>query len=120
MASESEAIRRMREICLSLPDAREGSHFRVSAFRAGGKMFATCGVQDGMCRIVVQLEPAHAKELLSSDPRFRRYPLAPHCVQIAARDVKEWGEVRELVRESYRLNVPGKRAGRPKARKERA
>ena len=116
MATPQAALKKMREICLSLPDSREGEHFGQSAFRAGGRMFASCGFKDGTCRIVVQLEAARVKRLLSSDPRFRRYPLAPNCVELAAEDVRSWSEVRDLVRESYRLNVPAKARPRRPAR----
>jgi predicted DNA-binding protein (MmcQ/YjbR family) len=109
MADGKAALTKMREICLSLPRASEGSHFGQRAFKVGKQMFATCGDKRGTWEVVVQLAPAHAKAIVRSDPRFKPYPRASHCVIFEAADVKDWGEVRPLVQESYRLNVAPKK-----------
>jgi len=109
------ALERMRKICLALEDTDEASHFGEAAFRVGGKMFASCGVKKGICRIVVQLEPAHATALVESRAGFERYPLAKDCVAIDAARVEDWDEVRVLVLESHGLVVASKRATKKRA-----
>lgn len=103
MATPQAALRAMRSICRTLEDVSEADHFGEVCFRVGKRMFATCGEKDGVCRVVVQLEPAHARRLLATDRRFQPYPRQEHCVWIRAGDVANWDEVRPLVLESYRL-----------------
>jgi predicted DNA-binding protein (MmcQ/YjbR family) len=112
MPKEAEPLARMREICLSLPNTSEGSHFGQRAFKVGKQMFATCGDKRGEWEIVVQLTPAHARAIVRKDPRFKPYTRAPHCVLFEATGVIDWAEVRDLVGESYRLNAPARK--RPK------
>lgn len=113
MASAEEALRKVREICLSLPDTREGDHFGEAAFYVKGRLFATCGEKHGVCEIIVGLEPAHAAALLKSDPRFRPYPRDKRAIVLDAAKVRSWSEVRALVVESYGLRKP--RKARPRA-----
>ena len=116
MATTPTALRKMRELCLSLPNTVETEHFGEAYFRVGKRGFASCGEKDGVCRLVFQLEPAHARRLLASDSRFAPYARQKNCVWIDAGYVKDWDEVRSLVLESYRLNEPSSRPPR-KARK---
>lgn len=109
MTDAETALQKMRDICLSLPDTDEKLSRGEPHFRVGGKIFASCGEKDGICRIVVQLEPEHASALVASDPRFEPYPRQKHCVSMNAAGVEDWDEVRALVLESYQLNAPGKR-----------
>jgi predicted DNA-binding protein (MmcQ/YjbR family) len=96
----------MREICLWLPGTVEADHFGEACFRVGKRIFASCGEKGGVCRLVFQLEPAHAQRLTAADGRFRAYARQAHCVWMDAADVEDWAEVRALVLESYRLNAP--------------
>jgi predicted DNA-binding protein (MmcQ/YjbR family) len=115
-------LRMMREVCLSLPETVEGEHFGEACFRVGKRIFATCGEKHGVCRIVFQLKPVHARRLVASDPRFQPYARQKDGVWIDAADVEEWDEVRALVLESYQLNKvdarPSKK-GQPPARRKR-
>ena len=106
MASAKEALRKVREICLSLPDTTEREHFGDAAFYVKGKMFATCGVKSGACQIVFGLQPDHAAALIASDARFRSYPRDKRAVVLDAANVKSWGEVKALLAESYELRKP--------------
>jgi hypothetical protein len=106
MATTQTTLRVMREICLSLPDTVEADHFGEACFRVGKRIFASCGEKAGVCRLVFQLEPAHAQRLIASDSRFQPYARQAHCVWTDAADVEDWAEVRALVLESYRVNAP--------------
>jgi len=117
-AKDKAALLKMRKICLSLPNTREGTHFGESVFRVGTRIFASCGEKTGRCRLVFQLEPAHARKLVESDNRFEPYSRQAHCVSMDAGDVKTWTEVRALVLESYGRNARNKPTTRPKVKKK--
>lgn len=113
MATPEQALTKMREICLALPDTSEGRHFQEIAFKVNGKLFATCGDGDGVWRIIFGLEPDHAAALTASDARFQRYPGDRRGVMLEPKNVKSWDEVRQLVTESYQL-VSSKKSGAKK------
>jgi predicted DNA-binding protein (MmcQ/YjbR family) len=117
MANATQALKKVRELCLSLPDTREGAHFDKRMFYVQGKGFATCGEKNGVCEIVVQLEPEHASTLVERDARFKRYPMAKHCVSLDVATAKSWDEVKGLLLESYELAKPKK--ARPARKKPR-
>src|SRR4030095_12553762 len=106
MATFEKALDKMREICLSLPDTREGDHFGETAFYVRGKLFATCGAKHGVCEITFGLEPDHAAALLENDPRFKPYSRDKRGVVLDAANVKRWSEVQELILESYEIVQP--------------
>ena len=108
MATAETALRRMRAICLSLPETVEAEHFGEACFRVGKRIFASCGEKDGVCRLVFQLEPEHASRLVATDARFQPYARQQHCVWMEAAGVEAWDELRSLVLESERLNAPGR------------
>ncbi|MFO0982413.1 MAG: MmcQ/YjbR family DNA-binding protein [Planctomycetota bacterium] len=114
MATAEEALEKMREICLSLPDTREGSHFGEVAFYVGGKLFATCGQKHGVCQIIFGLEPDHAAALVESDPRYQPYPRDKRAVVLDAADVN-WRELKPLILESYELRKPPQKKRADKA-----
>lgn len=104
MATAKIALRKMREICLALPNAREGHHFGKTAFYAKSKLFATCeDKEDGPCEITFGLEPERAAALVESDPRFKPYPRDKRGVVLDAAQVKDWSEVKALILQSYEL-----------------
>jgi predicted DNA-binding protein (MmcQ/YjbR family) len=106
MATIKQALRVMRSVCLSLPGAAEKAHYGETCFAGYGKMFASCGEKSGVGRIVVQLEKEHARRLVASNPRFAPYLRQKNCVWIHVADIDDWDQIRSLVLESYRLNVP--------------
>jgi hypothetical protein len=108
MATAEEALKKMREICLSLPDTREGDHFGEPAFYVGSKLFATYGDKHGVCEITFGLEPDHAAALVLNDPRFTPYSRDKRGVVIEAGKVKSWSEIKALLLESYELQKPKK------------
>jgi predicted DNA-binding protein (MmcQ/YjbR family) len=120
MATIKQALRLMRTFCLSLPDATEKSHYGEACFAAHGKMFARCGEKSGVGRIVVQLEPDHARRLVAANPRFAPYVRQRNCVWINVADIDDWEQIKKLVLESYRLNGPTPLAtGKPRPEKKK-
>ena len=114
MATAEQALEKMREICLSLPDTREGDHFGETAFYVSNKLFATCGEKHGICEITFGLEPDHAAALVESDPRFKPYARDKRGVVLDAAKVKTWSEIKALILESYGLRkMQKKRAKKP-------
>jgi len=103
MATIKQALRVMRRFCLALPGVVEEAHYGEACFAAGTKMFASCGEKNGVGRIVVQLEPDHARRLVAANPRFAHYVRQKYCVWIQVADVDDWDQIKQLVMESYRL-----------------
>jgi hypothetical protein len=118
MPTATEALEKMREICLALPDTREGPHFGDVMFYVGKKPFASCGTKQGACEIIFQLEPAHAEGLLATDARFTRYPRDKRGIVLKADDVKSWSEVKALITESYDIVTKAKPAPKNAATKK--
>jgi predicted DNA-binding protein (MmcQ/YjbR family) len=106
MATAQDALQKMREICLSLPDTREGVHFGEAAFYVKGKLFATCGEKNGICQITFGLTPDHVAALVQSDTRFKPYPRDRRGVVLDVAEVTDWNEVEALIRQSYELQKP--------------
>ena len=120
MATAKAALEKMREICLSFPDTREGIHFGQTAFYARGKLFAICGGKHGVCQIAFGLELDHAAALAENDPRFKLHPRDKRGVVIDAADVKSWREIRALLLDSYELLKPQKKPAKRAAPAKRA
>jgi predicted DNA-binding protein (MmcQ/YjbR family) len=113
MATSKETLTKMREICLSLPDTREGNHFSDTAFFVKKKLFATVGEKHGVWEITFGLEPDHAAALVAADPRFKPYARDKRGVVLEAAKVKSWTEMKALIVESYGLVSPRKAQTKP-------
>jgi predicted DNA-binding protein (MmcQ/YjbR family) len=109
MAKVSDALDRMREICLSLPDTKETPTWGSPHFRVGEKIFAGYGEHQGKASIGFKLEMAHAADIVGR-PGFTRAPYVGHkgWVSLDLDGIDDWSEVRRLVHESYRLIAPKK------------
>jgi predicted DNA-binding protein (MmcQ/YjbR family) len=112
MAHADLVLRRLRTICLKLPDAAEKTSFGHPTFVAGKKTFAVLEEYKGSLCIVFKSELAH-RDLFLKDPRFF---VAPYVGKYGWLSLKvdagvNWTEVRHLVRESHRL-VSADRAAR--------
>ena len=114
--SPVSVLTELRAICSSLPSPAEGAHFGGIAFKSGGRMFATYRVVDDDCHVVFGLEPDHADALLATDERFTRYPRAAHTVVVQGSRITDFGELRALVVESYRLATAGAKRSTTKPR----
>lgn len=103
----STPLTEMRRICLALPETTETPTWGEPHFRVRGKIFAGCGNHGGVVTIGFKLEREHADQAIR-DPRFARAPyVGQHgWISMDAKGVRDWGEVRALVLESYRLIAP--------------
>lgn len=102
--SAGKVLERLRRVALALPEAWETVSFGHPTFRAGKKTFAVFENyrgEDTICLKATREDQA----LLVLDPRFF---VAPYVGQYGWTSMRvgsglHWGEVTELVRESYRL-----------------
>ena len=103
------ALKKMRAICLALPDTKETPTWGQPHFRVGEKIFSGLGEEKGILTVGVKLEMDHADAMVRR-PGFSRAPYVGHkgWVSIDVGKVKDWGEVEALVHESYRLIAPKK------------
>ena len=103
------ALKKMRAICLALPDTKETPTWGQPHFRVGEKIFAGLGEEKGVLTVGFKLEMDHADAMVRR-PGFSRAPYVGHkgWVSLNVETVKDWGEVEALVRESYRLIAPKK------------
>jgi predicted DNA-binding protein (MmcQ/YjbR family) len=100
-------LAQMRRICLALPDATETLTWGQPHFRVKGKIFAGFGDHCGKKTIGFKLEREHA-DVVIQNPRFERAPYvgAHGWVSMEVSEVRDWGEVRAFLVESYRLIAP--------------
>ena len=115
-------IKRLREICLALPEATEKEAWGECTFRVGGKMFAmTDNHHHGNehCSVWVKASLMVQEILVGADPkRFFKPPYVGHKGWIGVRlDVKkvDWVELADLVKDAYLLTAPKRLAKLPGA-----
>jgi predicted DNA-binding protein (MmcQ/YjbR family) len=101
---EAELLRRLREICLSLPEAQETVKWGHPTFEAVKKIFAVLDCYHGQPCIAFRAAADEQKKLLR-DKRFfaAPYASAQGWVCLRAEGELNWTEVRDLVLASYRL-----------------
>jgi predicted DNA-binding protein (MmcQ/YjbR family) len=110
-----DALARLREICLALPEAVEkpfGGH-SSPAFRIRDKMFAMAGEDGG--ELWLKAGPGVQEALVTSEPE--RFFVPPYVgpkgwvgVRLGAR--RDWAELAELIEDSYRLIAPKRLSAR--------
>lgn len=118
MATIAAGLKLMRSICLSLPDTSEGTHYGKASFKVRRKIFATYGEERIGHGMIVGLEPEHARLIVAGDPRFAPFREYPNCVFMAAAQMNDPAEVRELVVESYGI-VAGSTKSKTKPTKKK-
>jgi predicted DNA-binding protein (MmcQ/YjbR family) len=103
MKGEDKTLQQVRSLCLALPEACEVEAWGHPTFRAGKKMFAACGQDDGVWTIGLMVGHDRQEELLQ-DARFFPTPYAAHRGWVSLRlgGETDWDELAGLVREAYR------------------
>ena len=102
-------IRRLRALCLALPEAEEkpfGGHTAPS-FRVRDKLFLM--MYEDLSEMMMKGRPGVQEALVGSDPeRFFVPPYTGHRGWIGVQLTvdQDWDEIAELVEESYRMTAP--------------
>jgi predicted DNA-binding protein (MmcQ/YjbR family) len=106
----AKVVKRVTDLSVALPDAvATQSHWGDPSFQVNGKTFATVErYRDRLC-LVVKV-PKNDLDAVLADERFF---LAPYVgrygwVCFVIEGTVDWGEVDELLRESYRLIAPAR------------
>jgi predicted DNA-binding protein (MmcQ/YjbR family) len=123
MISEVDVLKKLRRICLALPDAEETRSFGHPTFRMrGGKIFAALETWKGELGICVNVGKL-VQGVFLDDPRFFRTPYAGKWGWVTLRVHAarlNWSEIRALVKGSYQLSATKKpKRGSEKRREKR-
>jgi hypothetical protein len=100
-----QAVARLREICLSFPEASEAQQFGHPVWKAGKKVFAQAYCYRGEGKLQLSFwVGVDQQALLVRDPHFSVPPYTGHNGWIAVDVTKEanWQEIRSLATFSYR------------------
>lgn len=105
------ALERLREICLGFPEAVEAGGVGTPSFKVRGKIFAMRHSLHKVDRWSMWCKalPGAQAAIVASDPlRFFVPPYVGGKGWIGAYlDVsQDWGELRDLIEESYRMTAP--------------
>jgi predicted DNA-binding protein (MmcQ/YjbR family) len=98
-----KTLKKVRSLCLTLPETSEVEAWGHPTFRAGKKMFAAFGEGDEGLTLGLRVGLDRQDELLG-DPRFFPTPYAAHLGWVSLRlgPRTSWTEVEGLLREAYR------------------
>ena len=117
MLSEDAILKRLRTICLALPETTETITFGHPNFRVANKMFAVLEEYKGELGICVNVGKL-MQGIFLDDPRFFRTPYIGRHGWVTLRVYAaklNWNEIRELVKGSYDLVAPAKKPGKRKS-----
>ena len=96
-------LKRLRALCLALPETSETTSHGHPNFMAGRKTFVTFERVGGRASIAFRLEPADVEQLLRREQFF----VTPYgrglWASLRADGGVDWNEVGELVERSYRV-----------------
>src|SRR6185437_5007279 len=96
-----KALNTVRKLCLILPEAREVEAWGHPTFRAGKKMFAAFGEEEGRMSLGLKVG-FERQDALLEDSRFFPTPYAARqgWVSLFIDDRIDWVEVEGLLREA--------------------
>jgi Uncharacterized protein conserved in bacteria len=114
----SGPLPRLRRICLALPEAHEAEAWGEPTFRVRNKLFAMYAAPDnhhGGGRPAVWCKAAAGNQSLMVRGEPARYFVPPYVgpsgwVGVWLDRNPDWSEVKDLMRDSYRLVAPKKLA----------
>lgn len=98
-----------REICLALPEAYEEETWGEATFRVRKKIFATASDHDGQETVCMKSLRDDQEAMLAQGSPFLwpRYVGSKGWIGVElSNEHLDWIEVKELVRESFRLVAP--------------
>ncbi len=114
----SNPLPRLRKLCLALPEAHEVEAWGEPTFRVRNKLFAMYAAPNnhhGAGRPAVWCKAAPGNQALMVNAEPERYFVPPYVgpsgwVGVWLDRSPDWSEVKELMRDSYRLVAPKKLA----------
>jgi predicted DNA-binding protein (MmcQ/YjbR family) len=104
-----DALQRLREICLALPEAVERETWGEATFRVREKIFAMAGDGNGRLSMSCKAPPGAQDVLVGADPeRFFVPPYVGRSGWVGVRldGPVDWDELAGLVADSYRMTAP--------------
>lgn len=107
---KAKLVEQVRRFCLTLPEAAEQESFGEPWFRAGKKPFAMLSQPGEQPKVCLKV-PKKLQGVFLEDERFTKAPyIGQHGWVLLPLDEARvsWRELRELILQSYRLNVPKK------------
>jgi predicted DNA-binding protein (MmcQ/YjbR family) len=102
-ASNEETLRKLRSICLSLPESSETASWGHPNFKAGKKTFAAFERVKGRASIAFRLDPDEVNRLLGRKEFFVTPYGRGQWVSLWADGRIVWRTVEDLVERSYRV-----------------
>lgn len=104
MPTTDAILKKLRTICLALPDARETVTFGHPTFQAGTKTFVVLEEYKGELCFVFKAELPVQQALIQS-PRFFAAPYIGKkgWTSLRVGGGLDWGEIEDLATQSYRL-----------------
>jgi predicted DNA-binding protein (MmcQ/YjbR family) len=103
--TEAEVLKKLRKVCLSLPEATETVTWRHPTFQVDGKTFSVLEEYKGELGVCVKVEK-ELQDIFLKDNRFFRTPYIGKqgWVTLRVHSAKlNWKEIRDLLAGSYRL-----------------
>jgi predicted DNA-binding protein (MmcQ/YjbR family) len=105
----SDALDRLRSVCLAFPEATERETWGQATFRVREKIFAMAGDRDGRMAVSSKARPGLQGALVGADPN--RFFVPPYVgpkgwIGIYLGDETDWDELADLIEESYRMTAP--------------
>ena len=101
--SNEETLRRLRSICLSLPESSETASWGHPNFKAGKKVFVAFERVKGRASIAFRLDPDEVNRLLGRKEFFVTPYGRGQWVSLWADGRIVWRTVADLVERSYRV-----------------
>ena len=104
-----EVLERLRAICLAFPEATEGGGVGDPAFKVREKIFAMRHDMEGRASLWCKAPPGAQGVLVNATPELFFVPpyVGRHgWIGLWLDAVTDWGEVADLVEESYRMTAP--------------
>src|SRR5712692_9562147 len=107
MTRPGTVLKKLRQICLALPQTAEVKAWGHPNFRVANKTFAVLEEYKGKLSIAFKVAKAH-QYLFLKDPRFYLTPyIGQHrWISLIVDGRINWNEVQHLVDDSFRLAAP--------------